>query len=266
MDPNFVPAYGFLATVDNANGQLASAAGHLNKALELDPGHGRYFEDLAMIYIALGDFDAVRRVLDQVESTLGRNSVLFGRLAYFDLIAQARYGEAIEDLEELPENMRQRPIISWAFAMAYTLSGDYESAREHALVGAPYIADRDRWQHEIIDNNLALCEFAGAIHETGDDIGWELLQLLIQNYEANLSESKQGRDAAQFLVACYLAAGSYQQALDIIDRESADGRLIQGWWFTGKLPWWVHVEDDPRYREVVERMERQISEQRALLN
>jgi len=65
---------------------------------------------------------------------------------------------------------------------------------------------------------------------------------------------------------CYLADGQLDVALDILDRESAKGRISRSWFYVSRLPWWEPLKDDPRFLDLVERMEGMLDEQRALLN
>ena len=265
MDPDFVPAYRFLGSIDSADGRLVRAIGHYGKALELDPGNGASLENLAMIYIALGDFEAVSGVLADMEATLGTASPIYARLSYWYQLAQGQYSAAIGILEALPEQIQGAPAVSWAYATAYLLSGDYRSAREYSLKLMPFLADRDLWQQEITDKERTECEFAGAIHEAGDDIGRDLLRLFIRNFEARSSDNKPVQSLSHSIMVCYLVDGSYETALDILDRESANGRLIDWWWFYRMLPWWVPLEDDPRYLELVDRIDGLLEQQRAPL-
>lgn len=265
MDPDFVPAYRFLGSMDGDDGRLASAIGHYRKALALDPGNGASLDDLAMIYVALGDFEAVDGVLADMEAKLGTASPLYARLSYWDRLAQAQYAAAIGILEALPEAMQGAPPVSWAYATAYLFSGDYQSARDYSFKLMPFVTNRDLWQQEITDKERTECEFAGAIHEAGDAIGQDLLRLFIRNYEARLSDNKPAVSMSHSIMVCYLVDGSYEKALDILDRETADGRLIDRWWFFRMLPWWAPVNDSPRYLELVGRIDGLLDEQRALL-
>ena len=67
------------------------------------------------------------------------------------------------------------------------------------------------------------------------------------------------------MITCYLVEGVYQEALDLMDRETANGHLTDVWWIYRRLPWWESLEDDPRYLELVKRNEGLLDQQRALL-
>lgn len=219
-----------------------------------------------MTYLALGDVEAVKGVLADIEAAVGRASPLYARLDYWYQLALGNYGVAIGILESLPAQLQGMPQVSWAYATAYVLSGDYQSARDYAFKFRPVFADRDLWQQELKNSEMPECEMAGAIFETGDDIGRDLLQLFIRNYETRLSNKEPGEGRSQRIIVCYLVAGRYETALDIVDRESAQGRLLDWWWHHRMLPWWAPLEDNPRYRELVDRIDGLLDQQRALLN
>jgi hypothetical protein len=67
-------------------------------------------------------------------------------------------------------------------------------------------------------------------------------------------------------MVCYLLEGSFEKALDILDRETTQGHLINEWSHWGSLPWWKQLEDDPRYIAIVTRVETRLAEQRVLLS
>jgi TolB-like protein/Tfp pilus assembly protein PilF len=264
-DPNFARARRMLGGVEKYVGHLASAIGHIRKAIELDPGNwgSRYM--LAEVYTALGDFEAVGGVLADIEASLGRASYYYGITAYGEQIARGNYQDAIAILQALPEEFQQRPDVSFSYARAYLLAEDYQMARDYAFERYPFFADPDLWQQEVTEKNISDCEIAGAIHEAGDDIGLDLIRLFIRNYEARLSNNKPVVGQSRHMITCYLVEGAYQEALDLMDRETANGHLTAEWWIYRQLPWWKPLEDDPRYLELVKRNEGLLDQQRALL-
>ena len=68
------------------------------------------------------------------------------------------------------------------------------------------------------------------------------------------------------MMACYLVEGSFDRALDILDRETAKGRLIDVWYLWGKWHWWKQLEENPRYIALMNRIEVLLAEQRELLS
>ena len=67
------------------------------------------------------------------------------------------------------------------------------------------------------------------------------------------------------MITCYVVEGAYEKALDLMERETANGGLTFEWRIYRRLPWWESLEDDPRYLELVKRNEELLDQQRALL-
>jgi hypothetical protein len=145
-------------------------------------------------------------------------------------------------------------------------SGNYRKAYEYMLKDRSHVADREQWQQEFTDKDQFRCNYAGILFEAGDKaLGQELSRLFIRNFEASASSEIANRRRSRDLIVCYLVEGSIDKALDILDRETAAGRLIGEWWYWGKLPWWNQLEDNPRYIALVNRIETLLAEQRELL-
>ena len=68
------------------------------------------------------------------------------------------------------------------------------------------------------------------------------------------------------MLACYLVDGAFEKALDIVDQETAQGRMLDLWWFLKKLPWWKKLDDNSRYIALVGRIETMLDQQRDLLS
>ena len=265
MDPDFVPAYGLLAGIEGRTGRLASAIGNLRKAAELDPGNGRALRNLGMAYLVLDELEAASAVLQDMEETIGRASPFYAQVNFNYQLAHGDYKAATSTLEALPEQMRAHPASLRGFVQAYLISGDYESAREYSLKLMPSLADPALWQQEITDKQVTECALAGAMYDAGDDIGRDLLRLFIRNYEARLASNESVSGMSPSIKYCYLIEGSYEKALDIFEREIASGQLLLEWWLEGRLPWWALLEDNPRYQELVSRIDVLLEQQRALL-
>jgi TolB-like protein/Tfp pilus assembly protein PilF len=265
MDPDFVHAHSMLAGIDSMSGRLASSIGHLRKVTELDPGNGRALANLGFGYLALDELEAARGVLQEMEEAVGSASPYYAQLDFNLQLAQRDYEAAIRVLAALPEPLQAHPASLRGYVMTYLFSEGYAAAREYALELKPFLANRELWQQEITDQREAECEFAGALHEAGDDLGQQLLQLFIRNYEARLASNEPVSRMSPSIKYCYLVEGSYDKALDILDSEVASGRVLGFWWLDGMLPWWALVEDNPRYQELLRKIDGLLEHQRALL-
>ncbi len=265
-DPDFALGYVFLGSFDYESGQLAQSVQWYRKAMQLDPGNGVIMSDAAKVFIALGDFAAVSEIREDMDEHLGPGSEKGAQLDYFVFTAQSKWQESIELLDSLPPQARALPLVLAGYTDMYMYSGDFQTAYEYLLKYSPYIVDRELWQQEFTDKERYSCEYAGILVETEDKaMGQDLVRLFIQNFEVPPSGKKPDLRRSRELIACYLLDGSFDKALDILDRETAKGRYIDWWWYNSNIPWWKQLEDNPRYIALVNRIEAMLAEQRMLL-
>ena len=267
MDPDFADTYSVLGGLDAESGHLASAIQLFRRAMRLDPGNGRTMDNASTIYLALADFDAVADLGEDMDEHLGPGSWQRAILDFNVFTAQSKWQDAIEMMDEMPPQARALPAVLWGYMYINMLAGDYEEAREYMLQFRPFVADRELWQQEITDKERFNCEYAGILIGTGDEsLGRDLLNLIIRNLEAPSSGQEPDIRRSGELCLCYLVEGSFDKALDTLDRETADGRLLDEWWYLGKMPWWEQLKDNPRYNALEIRIETMLAEQRALVS
>jgi len=267
MDPDFAGTYDFLGSINAETGQLAEAVQLYRKAMKLDPGNGRTMHAAAMVRLALGDFEAVAALREDIDEHLGPGNRQSSELIFSALIAQSKWQVAIKMLDELPAQRYSGPFISYWYMELHMLSGNYRKAYEYMLKDRSYVADREQWQQEFTDKEQFGCNYAGILIEVGDKtLGQELSRLFIRNFETSASGETSNHRRSWEVLVCYLVEGSFDKALDILDRETAERRLIGDWWFWGKMPWWNQLEDNPRYIALVNRIETLLAEQRELLS
>jgi len=266
MDPGFADTYSVLGRLDADTGQLARAVQSYRKAMQLDPGNGRTMSSAAMNLLALGDFEAVAALREDIDEHLGSGNLQSSQLYFSVLMARSKWQEAISMLDALPPQRYSAAFVSFWYMEMHMFSGNFRKAHDYMLNDRPYIADREQWQQEFTDKKLTGCDYAGILIEAGDKaLGQDLARLFIRNFETPASGKKTtGRRAKEILV-CYLLDDSFDKALDILDRETAAGRLLADWWFWGKMPWWQQLGDDSRYIAIVSKIETMLAEQGALL-
>jgi TolB-like protein/lipoprotein NlpI len=264
MDPDFAETYRALGALDAERGHLASAIQLFRRAMQLDPGNGRMMDYASTLYIALGDFDAVADIGEDMDEHLGPGSLQRTLLDFYVFTAQSKWQDAIEMVDEMPPQARG---VLWLYKKINMMAGDLEEAREYMLQRQPFVADRERWQQEIVDKARFNCESAGILIGAGDEsLGRDLLNLIIRNLEVPSSGQEPDIHRSGDLCICYLIEGSFDKALDTLDRETADGRLLDQWWRLGKMPWWEQLHDDPRYIALEIRIETMLAEQRVLMS
>ena len=267
MDPDFADTYSVLGHLYADTGQLARAVQSYRKAMQLDPGNGRTMSNAAMSLLALGDFEAVAALSEEIKEHLGSGNLPGSQLYFSALIAQSKWQEAISMLDALPSQRYSAAFVSYWYMETHMFSGNFRKAHEYMLSDRPYIADRELWQQEFTDKERIACDYAGVLIEVGDKaLGQDLARLFIRNFETSPFSKKTNERRSREMLVCYLVDGSFDKALDILDRETTAGRLLADWWLWGKVPWWQQLEDDPRYIAIVSRIEARLAEQRELLS
>ncbi len=266
MDPDFAPAYGLMASINDANGQLAEAVIWNRKGLQLDPSNGRHLLALAHGLVVLGDFKGVADIRVDIDEHLGPGNMHGPNLDWQTFIAQSKWQDAISVLEALPPQAQTLKVVTLGYWLAYLYAKDFHKAHQYLMQDRSYISDREQWQLEFTDKNRFDCEIPGILIKAGDRaLGQDLLQLFLQNFKAvEAGQNPHAINTYQWIV-CHLIDGSFDQALDILERETAQGRLLDRWWLLGKIPWWEQLEDNPRYIALVNRIETRLAEQRKLL-
>ena len=267
MDPDYADTYDFLGHIDAETGQLAKAVQSYRKAMQLDPGNGRTMYGAAMVRLALGDFEGVAELRAEIDEYLGAGNRVGTEVDFFVFVAQSKWQEAISLLDALPPQRYSEKFVSFWYMNLYMFSGNFRKAHEYMLRDRPYILDRDQWQQEFTEKDIFGCDYAGILIEAGDKaLGLDLSRLFIRNFEAPASGREPDDRRSPEMMACYLVEGSFDRALDILDRETAKGRLIDVWYLWGKWHWWKQREENPRYIALMNRIEVLLAEQRELLS
>jgi len=266
MDPGFAVGYSSLGHFEADRGQLAQAVHSIRKALELDPGNRSSLGSLARALIVLGDFEAFADVRVDMVKSLNPNNGEIWWMMYKSLVAQSKWQEAIDLLENLPEQVPDWVAHPSRYIWLYLYAGDFEKSYKALLKWRPQIVDRESWKQDFTIDGEFNCYYAGILREVGEEaLGRDLLQLIINNFEEIPSVERMKRIDAKAMAQCYLLAGEYDQAFDLLEGEISTGRLIDTWYEWGKWPWWKQLEDNPRYQAMVADVESKLAVQRVLL-
>jgi TolB-like protein/Tfp pilus assembly protein PilF len=267
MDPDYADTYRLLGHLDADSGRLARAVQSYRKAMQLDPGNGRTIANAADALISLGDFEAVADLREDMVESMSLGSAQIVYLDFKVLTAQSKWQDARKLIDELPPQARTAPTALYGYMIVYMFTEDFQKAHEYMLKLRPYIGDREQWQQEFTDKQRFGCDLAGILIGAGREaLGQDLLRLFIRNFETPPSGKQSDPKQSREVMVCYLLDGSFEKALDILDRETTQGHLINEWSHWGALPWWKQLEDDPRYIAIVARVETRLAEQRVLLS
>lgn len=231
IDPDHASAHAVLGRAELASGNLAEAAEHYERALELAPGDARTVGGAAVLLLALGRREAGVRLLEYREArdpvslpahyNLGLGYGMVGR--WTDAIESLRTAVALG-----PRAGSVRATLGWALIRA----GRPEEALDTILA-----EPSDIWR---------LAQLPMAYHALGRSAESEAaLAKLIGRYG----------DVAAFNIAQVLAfRGEVDRAFEWLDRAEALGdpglSELLAW------PAFEILEDDPRWDELLERIGR----------
>ena len=264
-DPTNATAYGWLGHIAAESGELAEAIQTFRKALPLDPGNGGRLLELARIYLALGDFEAVADIRAEMDKHLGPGSDASESLKYETLVAQSKWQEGIDWLAGAPEDFKATDEFKMAVFKLHYFAGDFEKALYYRSQVQPFLAEREQWQQQSTDRGWYPCEAAGMMIAGGKEaLGHDLLQLAIKNLE-DPEITEDPKNAPIAAAACYLLAGATDKSLNMLEHAMTSGIGVRWWYDWGKIPWWKRLEEHPRFIALFEQLESRLARQRALL-
>ena len=144
QDPTFLLAYCQLArahdaiywnALDHTQGRLELAKSAVNSALQLSPDSGEaHFASALHFYYGYLDYDRARDELAVALRTLPNNARIFELNGYVDR-RQARWNDALHNLERAVELDPRNDDILFGTGFTYLCARDYERAREIANRG-----------------------------------------------------------------------------------------------------------------------------------
>jgi putative thioredoxin len=123
-------------------GDLGGAAQSYASALQVDPTHAKAIAGMARVYLATGDPEQARAVLDMAPPEKANDSAIAGVRAALELAASASNAGDADDLARKiaanPDDLQAR----YDLAEALSARGDLEGASEHLLA---IIAEERDW-------------------------------------------------------------------------------------------------------------------------
>jgi TolB-like protein/Tfp pilus assembly protein PilF len=144
QDPTFLLAYCQLArahdaiywnALDHTQGRLELAKSAVNSALKLNPDSGEaHFASALHFYYGYLDYDRAREELAVALRTLPNNARIFELNGYIDR-RQARWNDAVRNLERAVELDPRNDDIFFGTGFTYLCARDYKRAREIANRG-----------------------------------------------------------------------------------------------------------------------------------
>jgi len=230
IDPDFARAHSQLGWIAMyGDGDLAAAARHFEKALQLEPGDVRTISNAASLTYALGRLD---QTIALEEFALARDPVsptVHNNIAS-SYVAAGRYDDAITALETTLRLSPGRIISNYAMGVAYLLKGDAEAALESM--------QRETLE-EVKLSGLSLAWYTLGREAEAD----AALQELIDNY---------AEDYGYQIATIYAFRGEATRAFEWLDKEierygSLGPEVIAD-------PILARLHNDPRWPALMERL------------
>jgi TolB-like protein/Tfp pilus assembly protein PilF len=200
QDPTFLLAYCQLArahdaiywnALDHTQGRLELAKSAVNSVLKLNPDSGEaHFASALHFYYGYLDYDRAREELTVALRTLPNNARIFELNGYIDR-RQARWNDAVRNLERAVELDPRNDDIFFGTGFTYLCARDYKRAREIANRGLalPTKNNYARFLPVWID-----------FHEQADTRPWhEVLEKILAENPASARDLTRGR----FFVSLY---------------------------------------------------------------
>ena len=200
QDPTFLLAYCQLArahdaiywnALDHTQGRLELAKLAVNSALQLNPDSGEaHFASALHYYYGYLDYDRARDELTVALRTLPNNARIFELNGYIDR-RQARWNDAVRNLERAVELDPRNDDILFGTGFTYLCARDYERAREIANRGLALPTK---------SNYAQLLPVWIDFHEQADTRPWhEVLEKILAENPASARDLTRGR----FFVGVY---------------------------------------------------------------
>ena len=200
QDPTFLLAYCQLArahdaiywnALDHTQGRLELAKSAVNSALQLNPDSGEaHFASALHFYYGYLDYDRARDELAVALRTLPNNARIFELNGYIDR-RQARWNDAVRNLERAVELDPRNDDILFGTGFTYLCARDYERAREIANRGLALPTK---------NNYAQLLPVWIDFHEQADTRPWhEVLEKILAENPASARDLTRGR----FFVSLY---------------------------------------------------------------
>ncbi|MBO4636822.1 MAG: protein kinase [Clostridiales bacterium] len=196
-------------------GDYTGAANALSQAVDLYDGRPEYYVDLAYAYIACGDTNKAREVVENAEEYGIGNDKLF-LLKGEILVSEERYRAAYDAFNECIEATsddatRMRAYVEGSRALTYLGSGFYEENAAFLSEGLENVSSEN---HGLILEQLAQISIDN-YSQTGDDASRQraigaLSSIIDSGWDTDLTYSN--------LAVLYQQGGDYEQLRGVLDR------------------------------------------------
>jgi TolB-like protein/cytochrome c-type biogenesis protein CcmH/NrfG len=276
IDPDYPRAYTIMADLYwEVFGELDEAVRWLHKAIELDPGNPDHFRWMGMVFLDLGDMEAGERWIRQAIRIAPTQYTSLWSAVYLHRYTgdHDKAVEAAEILLESARNTAQLPsgsVVEVAPADWLSLlvlrdadyrSGNPQAALERYRLAKPELVDGDLPAIDVTNFKWAI-EIANVMIRIGrSDRAEKLLQGALTALQGRPRLGFSGYGISD--VEIFALLGENDRAIEML-RTAVDEGWRSGWWINTEVNNnLVSLHKNPRYREIVQGIKIQMSEQLA---
>ncbi len=255
LDPNHYGAMNNAGLIYRDFGRLDKAMHWYRRAVRLGPNDPIPRLNLAYTFTFLKMEDRAREWLDGL-LVLDPQSVQGRILPAVHAVYRGATEEAIARAEELVEDDPDNASTWTVAAGVVYMARDFERAAEYARESLRLKPDNSHFYWHRTRTLLAL-----SLLGSGDGTrGREVLRQAMEAETRSIEEGSDDWDARWDLAAAHAALGDREAALDWLERAYDTGFRLARWAKTD--PAFDDFRDDPNYREILERMDAELSAMR----
>ncbi len=242
LDPQFLPAIARLGTVESMRGHFAQAVRRYEQALALDPDALFVSQDLAIVYLDLGEVEAARSVGTGIEVAL----------------YEGRTDRALAIAAALPDETRRYHIEPSVLAFVIRDEGLRTSDEAGALRSLDWIAGPD--SPPAPDKILASAHLLLRIGDAPQ------AEAQLRELAASCERTARGRSTGclRRLAAVSAIRGDDEAALTLLT-EWASRRQGFDWYVLARDPAFARLRGSPRFEALMARSREHAASERALL-
>jgi TolB-like protein/cytochrome c-type biogenesis protein CcmH/NrfG len=261
LNPDFVSAYGVMASLMQDTGRFDEQMLWLKRAEKLDPGNIQRYMQQAWALLDMDDRNGMSMVREKMLE-IDDQHFSVGLLEAIDSISQGRYESAIESGRWVEKQIGDIPNFQDFFGWTYVFNGEYAKARDAFAVAYPEYFDRETWRKGLEKSPYIGCYLAWVSQRAnaGDPMT-ELVNISLAYLENELplyiDHADRYNDGA-----CYMMTGDHEKALEALETGVAHGHYTQ-WWLFFKTPIFEPLFGDPRFEALLQQVRDQAAQQRA---
>ena len=263
LHPEYASANNSLALLyGQVYGRLDESLVWVRKSRELDPGNINSMVDEFMPLVLAGAPDLAAGVIESMEA-LDSKSLMISLAHSLQNVVDQRFPAAAEHAIYLAGKLNL-PWSLWMSGRVLAYGGNYTKAREMMLRAEPGYSDPGQWERLLNERQSDACQIGWVLMQTGDrTLGQDLILETITYLEETLPRYIKHADRYSIQI-CHAALGDTDAALNAVE-QNFDHNHFSDWKFTHAWPPIRELWDEPRYIEVLQKVEAELARQREVI-